>query len=170
MAIDREAISQAIFSGTRTPADSFISPVVDRYREGACEFCKYEDAAANKLLDEAVFDRSKPVDLWFNAGAGHDAWMEAVGNQLRKNLGVDYKLQGNLDFSEYLPKGDQKGYTGPFRLGWSMDSPSPQNYLEPLYSTRAQPPAGSNSAFYSSPEFDKLVADGNAASSNDEAI
>ena len=84
---------------------------------------------ANKLLDEAGFDRSKPVDLWFNAGAGHDAWMEAVGNQLRKNLGVDFTLQGNLDFSEYLPLGDAKGYTGPFRLGWSMDYPSPQNYL-----------------------------------------
>jgi len=39
MAIDREAISQAIFEGTRTPADSFIAPVVDGYREGACEYC-----------------------------------------------------------------------------------------------------------------------------------
>ena len=51
-----------------------------------------------------------------------------------------------------------------------MDYPSPQNYLEPLYSTQAQPPAGSNSAFYSNPEFDELVAKGNAAGSNEEAI
>jgi ABC-type transport system substrate-binding protein len=170
MAVDRQAISDAIFSGTRTPADSFISPVVDGYREGSCEFCTFDPDRANQLLDEAGFDRSQPINLWFNAGGGHDAWMEAVGNQLRKNLGVDYKLQGNLDFAEYLPKGDQKGFTGPFRLGWSMDYPSPQNYLEPLYSTQAQPPAGSNSAFYSNPEFDKLVKQGNEASSNDEAI
>ena len=115
MAIDREAISKAIFSGTRTPADSFVSPVVDGYREGACEFCKYDVDEANKLLDEAGFDRSKPIDLWFNAGGGHDAWIEAVGNQLRKNLGVDFRLQGNLDFAQYLPLGESKGFTGPFR-------------------------------------------------------
>ncbi len=170
MAIDRKAITDAIFQGTRTPAKSVIAPVVDGSRDDACKYCDLNVEKANQLLDEAGFDRKQPVELWFNSGAGHDAWMEAVGNQLRKNLGVDYKLQGNLDFSEYLPKGDQKGFTGPFRLGWSMDYPSPQNYLEPLYSTQAQPPAGSNSAFYSNPEFDKLVKQGNEASSNDEAI
>ena len=53
--------------------------------------------------------------------------------------------------------------TGPFRMGWAMDYPSPQNYLEPLYSTQALPPAGRTSTFYSNPEFDALVAQGNAA-------
>ncbi|WP_324276238.1 hypothetical protein [Blastococcus brunescens] len=60
--------------------------------------------------------------------------------------------------------------TGPFRLGWSMDYPSPQNYLEPLYSTEALPPAGSNATFYSNPEFDALIEQGNSAESNEEAI
>ncbi len=60
-----------------------------------------------------------------------------MGNQLRENLGIEFTLQGNLDFAEYLPLGDAKGFTGPFRLGWSMDYPSPQNYLEPLYTTAA---------------------------------
>jgi ABC-type transport system substrate-binding protein len=170
MAIDREAITEAIFEGTRTPAHSFLNPVINGYRDDACDACELNVDEANSLLDEAGFDRSQPVDLWFNGGAGHDAWMEAVGNQLRDNLGIEYTLQGNLDFSEYLPLGDAKGYTGPFRLGWSMDYPSPQNYLEPLYSTAAQPPAGSNSAFYSNPEFDALVAKGNQAASNEEAI
>jgi ABC-type transport system substrate-binding protein len=170
MAIDRESITEAIFQGTRAPAYSVIAPVVEGSRDDACQYCKVDVDAANALLDEAGFDRSQPVELWFNAGAGHDAWVEAVGNQLRENLGIEYTLQGNLDFAEYLPKGDEKGYTGPFRLGWSMDYPSPQNYLEPLYSTQAQPPAGSNSAFYSNPEFDDLVAQGNQAGSNEEAI
>jgi oligopeptide transport system substrate-binding protein len=170
MAIDRQAIMDAIYAGSREPAASVISPVVDGSRDDACKYCKLDVKKANELLDEAGFDRSKPIDLWFNAGAGHDAYFEAIGNQLRKNLGVDFTLQGNLDFAEYLPKGDEKGYTGPFRLGWSMDYPSPQNYLEPLYSTQAQPPAGSNSAFYSNPEFDALVAKGNAAATNEEAI
>ncbi len=170
MAIDREAITTAIFNGTFTPATDAIAPVVDGYREGACEYCQYDPEAAKALLDETDFDTSEPVELWFNAGAGHDAWMEAVGNQLRENLGIEFTLNGDLDFAEYLPKGDEKGFTGPFRLGWAMDYPSPQNYLEPLYSTGALPPNGSNSAFYSNPEFDDLVSQGNQAESNEEAI
>ena len=125
MAIDRKAITDAIFNGTREPAYSVISPVVDGARDDACEYCKLNVDEANKLLDEAGFDRSKPVELWFNAGAGHDEWMQAVGQQLRDNLQLDFKLNGNLQFSEYLPKGDAKGFTGPFRLGWAMDYPSP---------------------------------------------
>jgi ABC-type transport system substrate-binding protein len=170
MAIDRQQITDAIFEGTRVPAKSVIAPVVDGHREDACQYCEVDVEAAKALLDEAGFDVSQPVDLWFNAGAGHDAWVEAVGNQLRENLGIEYTLQGNLDFAEYLPLLDEKGVTGPFRLGWSMDYPSPQNYLEPLYSTAALPPAGSNSAFYSNPEFDALVEQGNEAATNEEAI
>lgn len=170
MAIDREAIAEAIFSGGRIPADSVVAPVVDGYREGACEYCELDVERASDLLDEAGFDRSQPIDLWFNAGAGHDAYIEAVGNQLRENLDIEYTLRGELEFAEYLPLQDEKGMTGPFRLGWSMDYPSPQNYLEPLYSTAALPPAGSNTAFYSNPEFDELITQGNSASSNEEAI
>jgi oligopeptide transport system substrate-binding protein len=170
LAIDREAITEAIFDGSRKPADSFISPVVDGYREGICEFCSVDVDRANQLLDEAGFDRTQPVELWFNAGAGHDAWVEAVGNQLRENLGIEYTLRGDLDFAEYLPLIDQKGMTGPFRLGWAMDYPSPQNYLEPLYGSAALPPAGSNATFYTNAEFDELMAQGNQASTNEEAV
>ena len=170
MGIDRAAISDAIFNGSRTPADDAIAPVVTGYREGACEFCVLDPERANALLDEAGFDRSQPIELWFNAGAGHEGWMEAVGNQLRENLGIaDYALRGDLDFAEYLPLGNEQGYTGPFRLGWSMDYPSAQNYLEPLHSTSALPP-GSNRTFYSNPEFDSLVDQGNAAATEEEAI
>jgi oligopeptide transport system substrate-binding protein len=170
MAVDREAISQAIFDGTRLPARSAISPVVDGHRDDACEYCEYKPDEAKALLEQTDFDTSVPVDLWFNAGAGHDEWVQAVGNNLRDNLGIEYKLQGGLQFAEYLPKADAKGFTGPFRLGWAMDYPSPQNYLEPLYSTAALPPNGSNTAFYSNPEFDELVAKGNSADNNEDAI
>ncbi len=170
MAIDREAIGQAIFSGTRTPADAFVGPVVEGYREGACEYCALDVDRANQLLDEAGFDRSRPVDLWFNAGAGHDAWMEAVGNQLRENIGVDFVLRGDLDFAQYLPLGEEKGWTGPFRYGWSFDYPAAESYLTPLYATAALPPAGSNFSFYSNPEFEELIAQGDRAASEEEAV
>ncbi len=170
MAVDREAISQAIFEGTRTPADSFIGPVLEGYREGACTYCELDVEQANSLLDEAGFDRSRPVELWFNAGGGHEAWMEAVGNQLRENLGVEFSLQGNLDFAEYLPLAESRGMTGPFRLGWSFDYPSADGYLTPLFTVAAQPPAGSNYSFYTNPELDELLLEGDQAASPEEAV
>ena len=170
MAIDRDAISTAIFSGTRTAADSFISPVVDGYREGSCEYCTYDVDAANDLLDEAGFDRSQPVNLWFNAGGGHDAWMEAVGNQLRQNLGVDFSLQGSLDFAQYLPLGESKGFTGPFRYGWSFDYPAAESYLTPLFTPQAFPPIGSNYPFYENPQVTDLISQGDQAASEADAI
>jgi ABC-type transport system substrate-binding protein len=60
--------------------------------------------------------------------------------------------------------------TGPFRLAWGMDYPSPQNFLEPLFSKSALPPNGSNTSFYDNPEFDELIAKGNVADDNEEAI
>jgi ABC-type transport system substrate-binding protein len=166
MAIDREVIAEQIFSGARTAADSVVPAVVDGHRDGACEYCVLDVDRANELLDEAGFDRTQPVELWFNAGGGNEAWIEAVGNQLRTNLGVEFVLKGDLAPPEYGPLMGSLGMTGPFRMGWSMDYPSPQNFLEPLYATDA----GANFAAYSNPEFDALVAEGNAAATNEEAI
>jgi oligopeptide transport system substrate-binding protein len=170
MAVDRQAISDAIFSGTRAPADSFIPPVLDGYREGSCTYCTLDADRANQLLDEAGFDRTQPIDLWFNAGAGHDAWMEAVGNQLRQNLGVEFNLQGNLDFAEYLPLGEQQGWTGPFRYGWSFDYPAAESYLTPLFTPQSNPPLGSNYSFYDNPQVNDLIAQGDQAATEEEAI
>jgi oligopeptide transport system substrate-binding protein len=170
MGIDRAAIATAIFNGTRTPATSVIAPTIDGARDDACAYCRLDVAAANQLLDAAHFDRTEPIELWFNSGAGQDAWMEAVGNQLRQNLGLEYVLKGDLAIPEYMPLAMQQGFTGPFRSGWTLDYPSPQNYLEPLYSTSALPPGGANTTFYSNPEFDRLVDEGNQSQSNADAI
>lgn len=163
MAIDREAITEAIFLGTRVPADSFSPPIVEGYRAGACgRWCEYHPEESKRLLAEAGFDMSAPVEIWFNAGAGHDGWMTAIGNMFRK-IGLTYVLKGNLQFSEFLSKRDAKEITGPFRLAWVMDYPSVQNFLATQYATAAQAPAGSNTTFYSSPAFDAALAIGDAA-------
>jgi len=166
MAIDRDAISEAIFEGTRTAADSFMPPVIDGYREGACEFCALDVERANDLLDEAGFDRTQPVELWFNSDGAHAAWMEAVGNQLRENLDVEFILNGNLLFSEILDRFEAGTVTGPYRIGWSFDYPSAESYLAPLFTTGAS----SNYSKYDNPEFNALVAEGDQAGDPEAAI
>lgn len=160
MAVDRQAITDAILPD-QVPADAFITPVVAGYREGACgEACTYDPEMAKQLFDEAGgYDGT--LTLWFNSGSGHEEWMEAVSNQLRENLGIQNIEFQTLDFAQYLPKLEGDEVTGPFRLGWVMDYPSPQNYLQNLlYST-----AGGNYTRWENAEFDKLVDEGNQAES-----
>jgi oligopeptide transport system substrate-binding protein len=166
LAIDRETIAEQIFAGTRLAADSLVPPVVDGYREGACEYCVLDEEKADELLDAAGFDRTQPVELWFNAGAGNEPWMQAIGNPAARQPGARVRPARRPRAAGVRPLLRSQGVTGPFRMGWSMDYPSPQNFLEPLYTTDA----GMNFSAYSNPEVDALLADGNAAASGDEAI
>lgn len=166
MAIDRQPIIDAIFNGSLQPAKSVVSPVVAGSREDPCGAnCAYDPEAAKKLFDEAG-GYEGTLTLWFNSGAGHEKWMEAVSNQLRQNLGIKSIKFKSLEFAEYLGLLDQEKVTGPFRLGWVMDYPSPQNYLEPLHGTTGS----SNNTGYSNKKFDDLIKQGNAASDVDAGI
>jgi oligopeptide transport system substrate-binding protein len=165
MAIDRQAIIDAILR-EKEAADAFVSPVVAGYREGACgENCTYDPDAAKQMFDEAGgYDGT--MTLWFNSGAGHEEWMEAVSNQLRQNLGISDINFESLDFAQYLPKLEAEEITGPYRLAWVMDYPSPQNYLENLLYTGAS----SNYTGWSNEEFDQFIDEGNAAESIDAGL
>lgn len=166
MAIDRQAIIDAIFNGSFTPAGSLVSPVVAGARENPCgETCTYDPDEAKRLFQQAGgFDG--PLTLWFNSGSGHEEWMESVANQLRTNLGIENVRFKSLEFAEYLQLLDNEEITGPFRLGWVMDYPSPQNYLEPIYSTTGS----SNNFGYSNERVDALIARGNRAPTVEEGI
>jgi len=81
-------------------------------------------------------------------------------------LGID---SGSITFqtaewADYLDHADNGEFTGPFRLGWGMDYPSPLNFLEPLYASyMTAADGGSNASEYNSPQFDAALAEGKAA-------
>ncbi|GLY23248.1 ABC transporter substrate-binding protein [Micromonospora sp. NBRC 101691] len=166
MVIDRQSIIDAVFNGRFTPATGYVAPSFDGARENVCQYCKKDVEKAKQLLAEAGGWKGGKLTLWANAGAGHDAWLQAVGDQIKAALGIDYELKVNLQFAEYLETADNKKFTGPFRLGWSADYPFLESYLAPLYSTGAD----SNNSAYANPEFDALLAQGDAANSIQEAI
>ncbi len=166
LALDRQAIIDAVFQGRFTPADSFAPPNFPGGKAGACKYCTYDVAKAKDLLAQAGgWPAGKKMELWFNAGAGHETWMQAVGDQLKKNLGIDYELKGSLQFAQYLEIGDAKKYTGPWRYGWSPDYPLIENYLKPLYGKDAS----SNNSGYDNPAFDSKIREGDQAKSVEEA-
>jgi oligopeptide transport system substrate-binding protein len=173
MAIDREAIIHAIFFDTLTPADDMVSPVVQGYREGACQYCTFDPEQAKQLLQQAG-GWSGPLTIWFNNDGGHENWIEAVSNQLRQNLGIEDIKFESMPFAKYLGFLDQgidddpstPAVDGLFRLGWVMDYPSMQNYLENLHGTGA----GSNYTGYSNQQVDDLLKQGKSADSLDDAV
>ena len=52
MAIDRQAIIDAIFDGSLAPATGFVAPNFDGAREGMCEYCEFDEDAAKALYEE----------------------------------------------------------------------------------------------------------------------
>ncbi len=165
LAIDREAVIEAVFFNTRTPARSLISPVVAGSREDACQYCTFDPELAAQKLEEAG-GWEGPLKFWFNSDGGHETWVEAVSNMWRQNLGIQEIQFESSEFADYLGSLDAGDVDGPFRLGWVMDYPSPQNYLEPLHACEGS----SNNTGYCNEEVDALIAEGNAAASIDEGI
>lgn len=165
MAIDRQAITDTIRPGD-VPADGIVSPVVQGYREGSCgDGCEFDPDQAAELYEQAG-GLTEPVTLWFNSGAGHEEWIEAVANQWRDNLGIQDIQFESLQFADYLDRLEAEEVDGPFRLGWVMDYPSIQNYLEPLHSSNGS----ANFDGYSNEEVDQLIDEANAAPSLDDAL
>ncbi|WP_436523847.1 peptide ABC transporter substrate-binding protein [Actinoplanes sp. HUAS TT8] len=165
MAINRQEITDQIFLGSRSPATSFVSPVVAGYRPDTCgENCTYNPTKAKELYTAA--NGPKEIKITYNADGNHKAWIDATCNQIKASLGVNCVGNGEPKFSDLLTKAEKKEPIGLIRLGWLMDYPLMENYLGPLYSTTGS----SNYYGYSSPAFDKLVADGSKAATSDEAI
>jgi len=168
MAIDRDLIVQQIYSNTRVAAFSTIPPIFQGAREHVCDNWDYNPDEARALWDSV--DHPGSLTVWFNTGGGHEEWVEAVANMWRNTLGIGDITFESLEFSEYNPLLDAQGATGPFRLGWGQDYPSPLNFLEPLYASYNTPPIGSNNVFYDNPEFDELIAQGKSAVATSGAL
>ncbi|XAZ30477.1 ABC transporter substrate-binding protein [Paenarthrobacter ureafaciens] len=171
MAINREEITQVIFSGGRQPAKDFTAPVLDGYSDSI------------PGSDNLKFDATKAKDLWAKADAiqkwdpntvftvaynadkgGHKAWVEAMTNQLKNNLGIKAEGLPFATFKEARDLATSGKLTGAIRAGWQADYPSLYNFLGPIYKTGA----GSNDARYNNAEFDKAISDGLSASSVSE--
>jgi oligopeptide transport system substrate-binding protein len=159
-AIDRQEVTDVIFSGTRTPAHDFTSPVIDGYSEDipGSDVLEFDADKAKELWAEA--DAISPWDgsfqIGYNADGGHQGWVDAVANQLKNNLGIDASGAPYPTFAEFRTAITDRTIQTAFRTGWQGDYPSLSNFLGPIYVTGA----GSNDGDYSNPEFDALIKEG----------
>ncbi|NYI04787.1 peptide ABC transporter substrate-binding protein [Allostreptomyces psammosilenae] len=164
MAIDREAIVQAVYNGAYAPATSLLAPIVPGYRETACgEACTFDPARARQLLDEAGgFDGT--LNLWFsNADPTYEQWMQAIANQLKDNLGIADVQFRKVPAADYLTTLADRTQDGPYRNNWQMDYPSAQNYLEYLWGP-------GNRMGWENEEFNALIQQAGSAESIEASI
>ncbi len=160
MAINREEITDTIFSGTRTPAADFTSPVIAGWSDSVpgSEVLDYDPEKAKELWAEA--DAIAPWEgdfkIAYNADGGHDAWVDAVSNSIKNTLGIEASGDPYPTFQDLRTKVNDRTITTAARSGWQADYPGLYNFLGPLYATGA----GSNDGDYSNPEFDELIKAG----------
>jgi peptide/nickel transport system substrate-binding protein len=168
LAVDRQPIIDALFDGSFVPAKSVISPAVGGSRSNACKYCEYDPAKAKQLLTEAGgWPAGQKLQLWCNSGGGHEQWLQAIGDQIKKNLGIEYEIKCSLPFAQYLSQLlDPRKTTGPFRMRWQMDYPATEDYLRPLF-TKGAP---ANFEDYYNPQVDELVHQGDLANSTADQL
>jgi oligopeptide transport system substrate-binding protein len=170
-AINREEICKVIFSGTRTPAKAYAPPVIDGFKEGlkGSETLTFDAAKAKDLWAQAEaiqpYDNSKPLQIASNTDGGNKEWIDAVANGFKNNLGIQAEIQPFAKFAEVLDMRKSQSLPGLTRAGWQGDYPSLYNFLGPVWATGAS----SNYEKYSNPEFDKLLKEGLAAKTTEEA-
>lgn len=171
MAIDREQVTETVFSGSRTPATDFTSPVINGWSEDleGNEVLAYNPEEAKKLWDEAEAIEpwgDEPLYIASNADSDHQSWIDPTCNGIRDTLGIDCEFDAYPTFDEFLDARDNEKIKGLFRGGWQADYPAMSNFLGPIYGTGA----GSNDMGYSSEEFDAKLDEAAGESDPDAAI
>lgn len=158
MAIDRRQIIDDVLGGGMQPARSLIPPVLEAHRADACAACRFDPEGARRLLAEGGGWQG-PMTVYHTAGAGADAWTEAIAAYWRDELGITDIGFESMELAAYLRLLEQRDAQGPFSLRWSLSYLSPEYALSELYRSTG----GANLFGYDNPAFDEALDDANAA-------
>jgi dipeptide transport system substrate-binding protein len=167
MAINKQAIIDAVFQGAATPATNPIPPTMWSYNKSVADD-PYDPEAAKKLLAEAgVSDLSMkvwamPVSRPYMLNARRAA--ELIQADFDK-IGVKAEIV-TFEWAEYLSRSKEKDRDGAVMLGWTGDNGDPDNFLDTLLGCDAV--GGNNRAQWCNQEFDDLVTKAKATSDQAE--
>ncbi|MDQ4098012.1 MAG: ABC transporter substrate-binding protein [Actinomycetota bacterium] len=146
LALDREAIGQAIGEGTWLPATALIPPPWAAFHQpGVCDVCRLDVARAKELAARSGLTPGTRIRLLSSGPVA-----EAQKDQLEKNLGISVEIDS-------APAADAraKRRSGDFELsmgGWAGDWPTPDTFLFPVLG-----PGAENFSRYDNAEFNGLI-------------
>ncbi|QDV58216.1 peptide ABC transporter substrate-binding protein [Rosistilla oblonga] len=158
LAIDKQQIVNEVTRAGQIPAESIVPPYLSEYQSPSGE--GYDPELARQLLADAGFPggRGMPtLSILYNTSESHRAIAEVIQQQWQNNLNVKASLE-NMEWGTYLDKVFTMDFTIA-RGGWNGDYPDPNTFLEMWTTGNSH-----NSTGWSSPEYDKLIAQSQAAS------
>jgi oligopeptide transport system substrate-binding protein len=154
LAIDRAAITEGVYGGTATPADSLYPTTVRGRRKNTCSYCLADVPLARRKLEASGWKGT--LDLFADADPVKLRAAQAVAEEWRRNLGLKVAIHP-LDHAKLLDRGSRRAHTGLFWDSTSLDD-NPQAWIE-MYHTGND---DLNWSGYSNGEVDRLIAAGNA--------
>jgi dipeptide transport system substrate-binding protein len=156
MAINKDAILEAVYQGAGSKAKNPIPPTIWSYNNDIVDD-PYDPEAAKKMLADAGYPDGFETDIWampvqrpYNPNARRMA--EMIQADWAK-IGVKAKIV-SYEWGEYLER-TKKGEQGSFLMGWTGDNGDPDNFLAVLLGCDAV--GSSNRAQWCNEDFDKLI-------------
>lgn len=156
MAINKDAIIEAVFQGAGKVAKNPIPPTIWSYNDAVKDYA-YDPAAARKLLADAGIKDLKakvwamPVQRPYNPNARRMA--ELIQSDWEK-VGVQTEIV-SFEWGEYLKRSKNKDRDGAVLLGWTGDNGDPDNFLAVLLSCDGV--GGSNRSHWCYKPFEDLI-------------
>jgi ABC-type oligopeptide transport system substrate-binding subunit len=167
-AIDRDAINEAVYEGTRKVADQVTPPGLPGFQDGLCDDCVYDPEAAQQAFDDWKAEGNEltaPIDIQFNTGQNHDLVAAIIVDNLAE-IGIEAR-EAPIDQETYFTQ-LADGACVVCRAGWYADYPTYDNFMYDLFHSDAAD-GGNNYSNYKNPEFDDLVDEAKATTDIDEA-
>ena len=165
--IDREAINQTVYDGSRRMPTGITPDGIPGYEDGLCgDLCEYDPEAAAALVEEWKADGGTldaPIKIKFNTGSGHEE-VVAIVQQNLQDIGLEAELDGR-DPTNYFSEMRQ-GACELCRAGWIWDFPVYDSAIFPLLDSASID--GDNIARYSNPDVDDFISEARTTEDADE--
>ncbi|SIS70345.1 ABC transporter substrate-binding protein [Phaeovulum vinaykumarii] len=171
MAMNKQAILDAVFQGTGQVAKNPIPPTMWSYNDAVVDTPYDPEAAKQMLADAGVSDLSMevwamPVQRPYMPNARRTA--ELIQEDFGK-IGVNVEIV-SYEWGEYLKKSTDPARKGAVILGWTGDNGDPDNFLAVLLGCAAAGDGGANRAQWCNKEFDDLIQQAKVAADHETRV
>ncbi len=153
-AIDRQIISDVMFKGISTPANSILPPGMPGH-DPTITSPQFDPEKARTLLQQSSYGgpENLPEITFTLGGQGSNVGGSSAAyiDMWRTHLGVEVQAE-YIDPDTYFDEIDEQ----PRQLissGWCADYPDPENFLDILYHSESN----QNRGLYHNPEIDELL-------------
>ena len=162
MGINRKLIVEKVSKCGQKTAYSFTPPGTSEYYPDTV--VEFNPEKGKELLTEAGYPNGEgfpTIEILFNTQEGHRKIAEAIQQMWKVNLGINVEIY-NTDWKVYLSRQDNLDYQIS-RAGWIGDYQDPNTFLEIM-----RPGRGNNQTGWTNYEYEKLVAEANKTSDQEE--